>query len=223
MLVVDDIFSSTGWYGNWGLVVASILLASFIFFVFIGWPKRLDWKSFGLTEAFIISLFTEMFGVPLTIYIISSFLGVDIAPSGLTGHLWAVFLNLYGGVNLEVGVFIVMFVSIIMIVAGLIMIIGGWISIYKGRDMLVVSGFYSYVRHPQYLGLMIILTGFIVQWPTILTLLMYPVLLFLYYKQALKEEADLIRRFGNVYLVYASKTPRFNILKGLLVKKNADV
>lgn len=215
--------STTEWYGNWGLVIASIVLASFIFSVFIGWPKKLNWRSFGLTEAFIISLFTEMFGIPLTIYIISSFLGVNIVPNGLTGHLWATLLSLYGIVSLETGVFIVMFVSIVMIVIGLVMVIGGWISIYKGRNRLVVDGFYSYVRHPQYLGLMIILTGFIIQWPTFLTLIMYPILIFLYYKQSLKEEEDLIKMFGDSYLAYASKTPRFNIIRGLLLRRNTKI
>ncbi|MGB9729242.1 MAG: methyltransferase family protein [Thermoprotei archaeon] len=216
--MINNVFSGTEWYGNWELVIASIVLASFIFFMFVGWPKRLDWRSFGLTEAFIISLFTEMFGIPLTIYIISSFLGVDIVPNGLTGHLWATLLNLYGGVDLNIGVFVVMLVSIIMIVIGLTLVIGGWINIYKKKDILVVNGFYSYVRHPQYLGLMIILTGFIIQWPTFLTLIMYPVLLFSYYRQALREEEDLIKRFGSNYLVYASRIPRFNIIKGLLLR-----
>jgi len=211
--------NQTGWYGNWSLVIASIILASFIFFVFIAFPKKIDWKTFGLTEAFIISLFTEMFGIPFTIYIISSLLKIEILPTNLTGHLWATLLSLYGIINLETGVFLVMLISVIMILIGLILVIGGWVSIYKRKETIVMDGFYSYVRHPQYLGFIIIISGFIIQWPTFLTLVMYPILVYLYYKQAIKEEHHLLKKFGNIYFEYTKRVPRFNIIKGLLKKK----
>jgi len=177
--------------------------------------KKIDWRSFGLTEAFIISLFTEMFGIPLTIYVISSLLNIDIIPNRLTGHLLATTLAILGILNLEVGVTIVMSISTIMIIIGLILLIGGWKQIYKYKNSIAVVGFYSVVRHPQYLGLMIIMTAFIIQWPTIPTLIMYPLLMYAYYKQALKEENELILKFGELYITYASHVPRFNIIKGI--------
>jgi protein-S-isoprenylcysteine O-methyltransferase Ste14 len=211
------------WYGNWEIVIASIVLASFIFTVFLAKPKKLDWRSFGLTEAFIISLFTEMFGIPFTIYILTSISHINIVPSGLTGHLLATFLDLYGILDLETGVLVVMTISIIMIIIGLVLLIGGWIQVYKYKDELAVKGLYSVVRHPQYLGIIILMTAFIIQWPTIPTLIMFPILLYVYYRQALKEEAEMISRFGDRYLDYMSKVPRFNFLKGLLSNRSSKV
>jgi protein-S-isoprenylcysteine O-methyltransferase Ste14 len=209
---------NSDWYGNWEIVLASILVASFIFTVFLAKPKKLDWRSYGLTEAFIISLFTEMFGIPFTIYILSSFFHLDIIPSGLTGHLLATFLDIYGVLELELGVLLVMIVSIILIIIGLFLLIGGWIHIYRYKDTLAVNGLYSVVRHPQYLGIIIIIVAFIIQWPTIPTLIMFPILLYLYYKQAIKEERMLIKKFGEEYKRYIARVPRFNIVKGLLSK-----
>ncbi len=203
----------THWYGNWQLVIASIIVSSFIFTVFLAKPKKMNWKTYGLTEAFIISLFTEMFGIPLTIYILSSYFNITIPLNGLTGHLWATLLTLTGILDLETGVLIVMTASLILIGIGTLMLIGGWVQVYRNRESIADTGLYSYVRHPQYLGIMLIITGFMVQWPTLPTLIMYPILINIYYRQAIKEEEVMLGRFGDKYRSYMEKTPRFNIIK----------
>jgi hypothetical protein len=208
-------FHESGWYGNWSLVLASIIISTFIFTVFFARPKKIDWKLYGLTEAFIISLFTEMFGIPLTIYLISTYLQIDIPLNGLTGHLWATALAYLGLVSLETGVSIVMGISIGFIGVGLLFLIGGWYQVYLSRGGIANSGLYGLVRHPQYLGIILIITGFIIQWPTVPTLIMYPILLFVYYRQAVKEEEIMINRFGKEYIMYMKSTPRFNICKKL--------
>ncbi len=208
-------FDTSNWYGNWGAVIASIVLATFIFTVFLAKPKRMDWKSYGLTEAFIISLFTEMFGIPLTIYTLSSIFKIDIPLNGLTGHLFATALAYTGVMGLEAAVTLVMAVSLAVIGFGLALLILGWYQVYKYRGGIATEGLYRLARHPQYLGIILIMTGFMIQWPTIPTLIMYPILLYVYHRQALKEERYMLETYGEKYREYMEKTPRYNILKNL--------
>lgn len=197
------------------MVIASIILATFIYTVFLAKPKRINWASYGLTEAFIISLFTEMFGIPLTIYIITSLFKIDIPANGLTGHLLATAMAYMGLIDLEVGVAIVMAISIIIIGIGLLLLIGGWYQVYQYREGVATTGLYGLVRHPQYLGIIMIMTGFIIQWPTIPTLIMYPILLYVYHRQAIKEERYMVSKYGEIYRRYMMNTPRYNLLKKL--------
>lgn len=208
-------FIESEWYGNWGAVLASIILATFIYTVFLAKPKKIDWRSYGLTEAFIISLFTEMFGIPLTIYTITSLLKIDIPANEYTGHLLATTLAYMGIVDLRIGVTIVMILSIVIIVVGLLLLIGGWYQVYQHRGEIATTGLYGLVRHPQYLGIILIMTGFMIQWPTIPTLIMYPILLHIYHRQSLKEEQLMINKFRENYLSYMRKTPRYNIIKNM--------
>ena len=205
----------TNWYGNWPVVLASIILATFIFTIFLARPKRIDWRSYGLTEAFIISLFTEMFGIPLTIYTLTALFKIDIPANGLTGHLLATAMAYMGLIDLETAVTIVMAISIVIIGLGLLLLIGGWYQVYQHREGVATTGLYGLVRHPQYLGIILIMTGFVIQWPTIPTLIMYPILLYVYHRQALKEEKFMISRYGDTYRKYMMKTPRYNLLKNL--------
>ena len=214
--ILVTMFHESEWYGNWGAVLASIILATFIFTIFLARPKRIDWRSYGLTEAFIISLFTEMFGIPLTIYALTSLLNIDIPVNGLTGHLLATTLSYLGIIGLERAVALVMTISLIIIGIGLLLLIGGWYQVYNAREGIADKGLYGLVRHPQYLGIILIMTGFIIQWPTIPTLIMYPILIYIYHRQSIIEERIMIERFGEKYLRYMERTPRYNILKNML-------
>jgi len=213
--ILNTMFHESEWYGNWGAVIASIILATFIFTIFLAKPKKIDWRSYGLTEAFIISLFTEMFGIPLTIYALTSLLNIDIPANGLTGHLLATTLSYLSIIDLENAVTLVMTISLIIIGGGLLLLIGGWYQVYNAREGIADKGLYGLVRHPQYLGIILIMTGFIIQWPTIPTLIMYPILVYIYHRQSIKEEKIMIDRFGEEYLKYMERTPRYNVLRNL--------
>ncbi len=193
------------WYGNWAAVVASILFFTLFAAGFAYAPKKRDWKTLGIYEAFIVALFTEMFGFPLTIFLLSSILGITIEPTGETGHLIAVALDHLGILGLEKGVFLVMAVSSVMILVGLALIILGWRKIHKAEG-LVTDGIYRYSRHPQYLGILLITSAFIIQWPTILTVIMWPILVTMYIRLAQKEEKEMEEKFGEGFRKYKNET-----------------
>lgn len=194
------------WYGNWAAVIASIIFFTLFAAGFAYAPKKRDWKTLGIYEAFMVALFTEMFGFPLTIFLLSSILGISIQPTGENGHLIAVALDRLGILELDKGVFLVMAVSSIMILTGLALIVMGWRKIHKATG-LVKNGIYRYSRHPQYLGILLITSAFIIQWPTILTVIMWPVLATMYIRLAKKEEKEIEEKFGEEYLEYKEEAP----------------
>lgn len=53
------------------------------------------------------------------------------------------------------------------------------------------------------------MASFLLQWPTLLTLLMFPVLALAYTRLAISEERELRAQFGTDYEQYAARTPRF--------------
>ncbi len=194
------------WYGNWAAVIASILFFTLFAVGFAYAPKKRDWKTLGIYEAFMVALFTEMFGFPLTIFLLSSILGISIQPTGETGHLIAVALDRLGILELDKGVFLVMAVSSIMILTGLALIVLGWKKIHKATG-LVKNGIYRYSRHPQYLGILLITSAFLIQWPTILIVIMWPILVTMYIRLARKEEKEMEEKFGEEYLRYKEEAP----------------
>lgn len=198
------------WYGHWreALIVSAIFLLFLLGFV---QPRRrAEWRSAGLSAAFFISLFTEMFGVPLTIYLLAPLLGLPASAFGMNeSHLWAFALERLGLLPLYLGVYVVMTVSTVFVVAGLGLLGVGWATVYRGRDRLVTDGIYRYLRHPQYLGLLLIILGFNIMWPTVLTLLMAPVLIVMYIRLARREDEELAAFFGEAFLDYAARTPAF--------------
>ena len=91
------------------------------------------------------------------------------------------------------------------------MLSAAWKDLYAAqtRHILATTGIYDYVRHPQYIGFIIIMLGFLLQWPTLLTLLMIPLLVVMYVRLARMEERDALREFGDQYRAYMQRVPAF--------------
>lgn len=197
------------WYGHWGAVAFSVLLFTAFVVGLLRPFKRRDWRGLGFAEAYLVALFAEMFGVPLTIYLLGSVLGVKIGLSGLEGHLWATLLDRLGVLPLAQGVALVMWISVILVLAGLALMVAGWWVVWRARGELVTRGLYGWMRHPQYTGFILVIVAFLVQWPTLITLVMFPILVATYRGLARKEEADLEARFGATYTSYRRRVPMF--------------
>lgn len=195
-------------YGMW--VVAAFNLGLFLFFFLSFLPPkgRLEWRNLGIVTAFLVALFSEMYGFPLTIYLLTGWLG-DAYPvlqpfNHKYGHLWVV---VFGGSDLAW--VLVMGSSLVLMLAGYILLSKGWRQIHAVHGTLVTDGIYAYARHPQYTGLFLVIFGFLVQWPTLLTVLMAPVLFYAYVRLAKSEERRVRAEFGEAYDEYARRTPAF--------------
>lgn len=198
------------WYGNWDeAVIASALFLAFV--LALAWPRgTTQWRNAGIYSAFLISLFAEMFGLPLTIFLLSPVVNVPVLDFGSReSHLWAYVLHRAGVMPLGWAAHIVMTISMALIALGMALLAAGWAQVFAARRELKRTGIYRFVRHPQYLGLILILLAFNIQWPTLLTLLMAPALIVAYVRQARREDAVLAARFGDVFTAYAARVPAF--------------
>jgi protein-S-isoprenylcysteine O-methyltransferase Ste14 len=198
-------------YGLWTLVIINSLVFIIFAFSFARPQSKRDWRSFGAFSAFLVALFTEMYGFPLTIYLLSGWLssrfpGVDFL-SHDAGHLLEM---LFGWkANPHLGPFHV--ASNILIVAGFWLLASAWKVLYEAQRArrLATTGAYARVRHPQYIGFVLIMTGFLLQWPTLVTLVMYPILVVMYALLGKGEEREMLAQFGEEYRRYMQSVPAF--------------
>lgn len=198
-------------YGLWSLVIINSLVFIIFAFSFAKPQSPRDWRSFGAFSAFLVALFTEMYGFPLTIYLLSGWLaqqfpGVDFL-SHDAGHLLEVIFGWRS--NPHFGPFHIL--STILLVLGFWLLASAWKVLYAAQrtHRLATTGPYARVRHPQYIGFVLIMTGFLLQWPTLVTLAMFPVLVFMYWRLARREEQDAREEFGDAYRRYEKDTPAF--------------
>jgi protein-S-isoprenylcysteine O-methyltransferase Ste14 len=202
-------------YGLWSLVIINSLVFIIFAFSFAKPQSPRDWRSFGAFSAFLVALFTEMYGFPLTIYLLSGWLtssypGIDFL-SHDAGHLLEVLLGeLFGwNINPHLGPFHI--VSYFLIFVGFVLLARSWGILYEAqrRRELATSGPYAHVRHPQYVGFILIMLGFLLQWPTLVTVIMFPILAWMYVRLARGEEQEAQAEFGAEYARYTERTPAF--------------
>ncbi len=198
-------------YGLWPLVVINSVVFIIFAFSFAKPRTSRDWRSFGAFSAFLVALFTEMYGFPLTIYLLSGWLaarypGIDIF-SHDAGHLWGTLLGWQGDSHFSP----FHLLSYAVIAGGFILLAAAWDVLFKAQKdgQLAVTGPYARVRHPQYVGFVLIMLGFLIQWPTVLTLIMFPILVTMYVRLALREEQEVLATFGESYRSYKERTPAF--------------
>lgn len=198
-------------YGLWSLAIVNALVFIIFAFSFARPRSPRDWRSFGAFSAFVVALFAEMYGYPLTIYLLSGWLqtrfpGLDPL-SHDAGHLLE---TLFGWrANPHFGPFHVL--STLFIFGGFWLLTSAWRVLYEAQKAgkLALTGPYARVRHPQYAAFVLIMFGFLLQWPTLLTVLMFPVLVYMYVRLARREERDALAQFGKQYEDYMARVPAF--------------
>ena len=192
-----------GW-NNWGFAVLNIAFFGF-FVLFTQIRKRLNRLPSSVYLAFIIALYAEMYGFPLTLYIFSWLFGYNNMYT--LGHILAVVI----GENLFAIIFhtIILPISNVIMLIGILLIIFGWHKIFKAKGELVTTGIYAYVRNPQYLGILLLTFGMNIQWLTILTLVLWPALVIVYYRLAKEEAKEIEEKFGENYRRYKQRVPMF--------------
>jgi len=198
-------------YGLWSLVIINSLVFIIFAFSFTKPRTNRDWRSFSAFSAFIVALFVEMYGFPLTIYLLSGWLvrkypGVDLF-SHDAGHLWNTLLGWKINPHFDP----LHILSNLLIVLGFFLLSAAWKVLYAAQrtGTLATSGPYGYVRHPQYDGFILIMFGFLLQWPTLVTLIMFPILVSMYIRLAHREEREVLAEFGREYAGYMHATPAF--------------
>ena len=196
-------------YGLWGLTIVNAAIFIMFAFSFFRPRTRSDWRTFGTFSAFIVALFVEMYGFPLTLYLLAGWLqsrypGTDILTHD-TGHLWYRLLGFEGDPHLNP----IHLTSDVFIISGFFVLASSWRVLLQAQQSatLAVTGPYRHVRHPQYVAFILIMFGFLLQWPTVLTVTMFPVLVTMYVRLAHREERDMAAEFGEAWDRYASVTP----------------
>ncbi|QGY45849.1 isoprenylcysteine carboxyl methyltransferase [Maribellus comscasis] len=196
--------------GAWAIALIVIVIASWFLYRYLTPKTWREWTGAGLIQAFIIALYAEMYGFPLTIYLLVRFFGLD--RGYLNANLWSTLVGLG-----ETGMMISMIAGYFLLFTGFGIFLQGWRELYRAHkeNRLATGGLYSLVRHPQYTGLFIALFGEgIVHWPTLFSIALFPFIVLVYVRLARKEEKKVIEKFGEEYLEYRRHVPMFLPVKG---------
>lgn len=202
---------ATNSYGLWTLVLLNSAIFILFAFSFIKPKTSTDWRSLGVFSAFVVALFTEMYGFPLTIYLLSGWLQSNYPQLDLlahdNGHLWHTLLGFEGNPHFDP----LHLLSYLVIFWGFTLLSSAWRVLFQAqqRGELATTGWYARMRHPQYSAFILIMFGFLLQWPTLPTLVLFPVLVVVYRRLALREEQAVELTFGEQYRAYRASTPAF--------------
>ncbi|MDZ4141541.1 MAG: isoprenylcysteine carboxylmethyltransferase family protein [Sideroxydans sp.] len=191
--------------GAWGIALIVIVLISWYLYRYLAPKTWREWAGAGVIQAFIIALYAEMYGFPLTIYLLVRFFGLD--QTNLNANLWSTLLG-YG----ETGMMISMILGYVILFTGLGVFMEGWRELHRARqeNRLITDRLYGLVRHPQYTGLFIALFGEgIIHWPTIFSIALFPIIMFIYVLLARSEERSMLNQFGEEYRTYQLRVPGF--------------
>jgi len=189
----------------WGAAAIMIVIASWVLYRYLAPKTWREWAGAGLVQAFIIALYAEMYGFPLTIYLMVRFFGLDRAH--LDANLWSTVL----GVG-ELGMLLSMVLGYVLLFVGIGVFAQGWRELYLAQKekRLATRGLYALVRHPQYTGLFIGLFGEgVVHWPTIFSVALFPMIVLVYGLLARREEQRVLAEFGDEYRTYQRRVPMF--------------
>jgi protein-S-isoprenylcysteine O-methyltransferase Ste14 len=198
-------------YGLWTLVIMNAAVFILFAFSFFKPKTKRDWRTFGTFSGFIIALFVEMYGFPLTIYLLAGWLGRRFPGVNLfthdAGHLWYALLGFRGDPHFNP----IHVASTLFIGGGFVLLARAWRVLFAAQQAkkLATSGPYARVRHPQYIGFIAIMFGFLLQWPTLVTLVMFPILFVTYVRLAHREEREVEAELGDAWRAYAAVTPRW--------------
>ena len=191
--------------GAWALAIIMIVVASWLFYRYFAPKGWHEWAGAGLVQAFLIALYAEMYGFPLTIYLLVRFFGLD--RNHLNDNLWSMLLGMG-----ETGMMMSMLVGYVLLFIGIGLFIEGWRELYRAHEekRLATEGLYGLIRHPQYSGLFIGLFGEgVVHWPTVFSVTLYPIIIVAYTLLARREERQMLAQFGDAYHRYRERVPMF--------------
>lgn len=191
--------------GMWGLAVIVIVIVSWLLYRYLAPATWKEWSRAGVLQAFIIAFYAEMYGFPLTIYLLARLFGLDLVWAR-GGNLWG---QLFGTPAAHL---VAMVLGYVIVFAGATLVAAGWRTVHRARreHRLATGGVYAKVRHPQYTGLFMIIFGEgIVHWPTIVSAAAFPIIVGAYALLARKEERQMLQTFGDVYREYQRRAPMF--------------
>lgn len=198
-------------YGLWSLVIINSAVFIIFAFSFFKPQSRRDWRTLGMYSAFVVALFTEMYGFPLTIYFLSGWLQSHYPEVNWLSHDAGHLLEMMFGwrASPHFGPFHIL--SMIFIIGGFWLLSRAWPVLYRAvqQKEFATTGSYARIRHPQYVAFVLVMFGFLMQWPTLITLLMFPLLLWVYVRLAHTEEREMAAKFGDQYRRYMAATPAF--------------
>jgi protein-S-isoprenylcysteine O-methyltransferase Ste14 len=195
---------SQDWLSLWPYAVLVSVVSAWALFHFLAPASWGEWAGAGLVQGFVIALYAEMYGFPLTLYLLAAALQLEIPLLISSGHLWATLLG-YG----SVGAASEHVIAFVFMATGFVLVVKGWVRIYCASGDLETRGVYGIVRHPQYIGIFLVIFGQLVDWPTLPTLMLAPAIVATYVLLARQEEARLFQQFGNRYRTYRRQVPMF--------------